>query len=370
MQIGPDGIAPWGYLPQEMARPLDHSGFASLFQAWAIVGLTLGLVIALWLIVPRVVSSWLGEPLANSMARDALLHGPILAGLLLMLLAKLRSAFPGRVVIPAQVCRRRLRRFDSHSPLSSPRRYLDPGGESGRTRTHKDRHAMGELAGAQAQEFISHKLRLPELFEIPFRQLLPYLVLILIMFLGLGLRYQGLGYMSFDHDEMGQIAKSKGIFSLGFPYTLAAGEVRWTTTYEAVPYPLALFRISLRLSEWSMRLPACLMGTLCIGVIGLMGRRLFDWRIGLFAAFVYACLPLNIRWAQNAFYLSQCQLMAMLTFWLFYEAIQHSSISAEHFSPPRLLPSVYPISPGKEPGSFYRHSSWACSSCAGGNGGG
>jgi 4-amino-4-deoxy-L-arabinose transferase-like glycosyltransferase len=53
-----------------------------------------------------------------------------------------------------------------------------------------------------------------------------------------------------------------------------------------------------------------------------MGRRLFDWRIGLFAAFVYACLPLNIRWAQNAFYLSQGQLMAMLTFWLFYEAIQ------------------------------------------------
>ena len=64
------------------------------------------------------------------------------------------------------------------------------------------------------------------------------------------------------------------------------------------------------------------MGTLCIGVIGLMGRRLFDWRIGLFAAFVYACLPLNIRWAQNAFYLTQCQLMAMLTYWFFYEAIQ------------------------------------------------
>ena len=53
-----------------------------------------------------------------------------------------------------------------------------------------------------------------------------------------------------------------------------------------------------------------------------MGWRLFDWRTGLFAAFIYACLPLNIRWAQNAFYLTQCQLMAMLTFWLFYEAIR------------------------------------------------
>ena len=71
-----------------------------------------------------------------------------------------------------------------------------------------------------------------------------------------------------------------------------------------------------------MRLPSCIMGTLCIGVIALMGRRLFNWRVGLFAAFVYACMPLNIRWAQNAFYPSQCQFMTMLTIWLFYEAIR------------------------------------------------
>ena len=71
-----------------------------------------------------------------------------------------------------------------------------------------------------------------------------------------------------------------------------------------------------------MRLPSCIMGTLCIGLIALMGRRLFNWRIGLFAAFVYACMPLNIRWGQNAFYPSQCQFLSMLTIWLFYEAIR------------------------------------------------
>jgi hypothetical protein len=53
-----------------------------------------------------------------------------------------------------------------------------------------------------------------------------------------------------------------------------------------------------------------------------MGRRLFNWRVGLFAAFVYACMPLDIRWAQNAFYPAQCQFMTMLTIWLFYEAIR------------------------------------------------
>ncbi|MEO8044945.1 MAG: glycosyltransferase family 39 protein [Spartobacteria bacterium] len=321
VQIGPDGIAPWGYLPQEMARPLDHSGFASLFQAWSIVALTLGLVIALWLIVSGVVCSWLGEPLANSMARDALLHGPILAGLLLMLLPNYDPRFPAewsfqpKFVVGAFAALILIRLFHLLVETWTP----------AVNRAGLDRIRAGtqwESRRNQAQNFVSHKLRLPELFEIPFDQLLPYLILILIMFLGLGLRYHALGYMSFDHDEMGQIAKSKGIFSLGFPYTLAAGEVRWTTTYELVPYPLALFGFLFGYTEWALRLPSCLMGTLCIGVVGLMGRRLFDWRTGLFAAFVYTCLPLNIRWAQNAFYLSQCQLMAMLTYWLFYEAIQ------------------------------------------------
>ncbi|MEO5717016.1 MAG: glycosyltransferase family 39 protein [Chthoniobacterales bacterium] len=321
VQLGPDGIAPWGYLPQDMARPLDHSGFATIFQSWAIVGLTLGLVIALWLIVSAVVSGWLGEPLAVAMGRDALLHGPILAGLLLLLLPNYDPRFPVEwsfqplFIVGAFAALIVIRLF--HLLVQS---WTPEVNRAGLERMKAG--ANWETRSTQAKAMISRDLRLPELFEIPFRQLLPYMILILIMFLGLGLRYQGLGYMSFDHDEMGLVAKSKGIFHLGFPYTVFAGEVRWATTYEAVPYPLALFGFLFGYSEWSMRLPSCLMGTLCIGVIGLFGKRLFDWRVGLFAALVYACLPLNIRWAQNAFYLSQCQLMAMLTYWLFYEAIR------------------------------------------------
>ncbi len=244
IQIGPDGVAPWGYLPQDLARSLDHSGFATLFQSWVIVGLTLAVVIALWLIVSAVVSNWRGEPLANAMARDALLHGPIFAGLLLMLLPNYDPRFPlewsfqPKFVVGAFAALILIRLLhllvDKWTPAA--------------TRAAVERIKAGthwEKRRSQAKEVISRDLRLPELFEIPFRQLLPYLILILIMFLGLGLRYHDLGYMSFDHDEMGQVAKSKGIFSLGFPYTMAAGEVRWTTTYEAIPYPLALFWISL-----------------------------------------------------------------------------------------------------------------------------
>jgi hypothetical protein len=321
VEIGKNGMAPWGYLPQEFARPLDRSGFATLFRSCAIVGLTLGAVIAIWVVVSAIVSSWRREPLAYSMSRDALLHGPIVVGLLLLQLPNFDPRFPvawsfqPMVVVGAVALLFLLRLLHLLVDLWTP-----AATHAGLERLKVA--AQWDVRKIKVKQLISRHLHLPQLFEIPFRQLLPYLLLVLIMFLGLGLRFHDLGYMSFDHDEMGLVAKSNGIFSLGFPYTMFAGEVRWLTTYEAIPYPLALSGLLFGYSEWAMRLPACIMGTVCIGVIGLMGRRLFDWRTGLVAAFFYACLPLNIRWAQNAFYPTQCQLMAMLTFWLFYEAIR------------------------------------------------
>lgn len=321
LQIGKDGIAPWGYLQTELARPLDRSGFDTLFRSWAIVGLTLAAVVAVWLIVSAIVSAQWREPLARSMSRDALLHGPVVAGLLLMLLPNYDPRLPDEWSFQPKFV------FAGFVALILIRfsHLLVDSWPAGLTSATLDRVVVGihwEARRARLRRLISNNLNLSELFEIPFRQLLPYLLLILVMFLGFGLRYHDMGYMSFDHDEMGLVSKSKGIYTLGIPYSVFAGEVRWLTTYEAVPYPLALSGLFFGYTEWSMRLPASIMGTICIAVVGLMGRRLFDWRTGLCAAFVYACLPLNIRWGQNAFYPTQCQLMAMLTFWLFYEAIQ------------------------------------------------
>ena len=66
---------------KKLARPIDRSGFPTLFQFWLIIGLTLGAVVALWLIVSVIVSGWRREPLALAMCQDALLHGPVFAGL-------------------------------------------------------------------------------------------------------------------------------------------------------------------------------------------------------------------------------------------------------------------------------------------------
>ncbi len=295
IEFGKDGSAPWGYLKQYLAKPIDHSDFATLAKSCMVILLTAMVVVAVWLLVSATASARRREPLARAMARDALFHGPIAAGLVLLILPNYDLRFPTgwsfqpKFVIGAILALLAIRLL----------------------------HFC-----ANGRAAFGLKSRMAQLQQTDFRTALPYLLLVAIMLLGFGLRYHNLGYMSFDHDEMSLIRPSKGIFTLGFPYTLFAGEVRQLSTYEAVPYPLALSGWIFGYSEWSERLPACVFGTLSIGIIAVMGRRLFNWRVGLFAAFVYACMPLDIRWAQNAFYPSQCQFMTMLTIWLFYEAIR------------------------------------------------
>jgi hypothetical protein len=295
VEFGKDGSAPWGYLTQDLARPIDHSGLAALAKCFMVIWLTAIVVVVVWLLVAAITADRRREPLARARSRDALFHGPITLGLVLLMLPNYDLRFPtGWSFQP---------KFVVGAILALLAVRLLHFWANRRTAFHL-------------------RSRVAQLGQTDFRAALPYLLLIAVMLLGLGLRYHGLAYMSFDHDEMGLITKCKGIYRLGFPYGVYAGQVRWATTYEACYYPLALSGLIFGFSEWSMRLPACLMGTLSIGIIALLGRRLFNWRVGLFAAFVYACMPLNIRWAQNAFYLSQCQFFSLLTIWLFYEAIR------------------------------------------------
>src|SRR6266436_2153032 len=293
--LAQDGLAPWGYLKQDSASPIDHSDFATLAKFCIVISLTVILTVAVWLLVSAIAADRRREALARAMARDALFHGPIVAGLVLLMLPNYDLRFPTnwsfqpKFVIAAILALLAIRLL----------------------------HFW-----ANARTAFDLKSRIGQLRQTDFRAALPYLLLAAMVLLGFGLRYQNLGYMSFDHDEMGLINKSKGVFKLGFPYVEYAGQIRWITTYELVAYAQALSALFFGYSEWSMRLPNCIMGTLSIGVIAFMGRRLFNWRVGLFAAFIYACMPLNIRWAQNAFYPSQCQFLTLLTIWFFYEAIR------------------------------------------------
>lgn len=290
-----NGAAPWGYLRQMLARPAERSDFDSVIKPFAIVALSIFGVVGFWILLSTIIAAVRAELIAEVLARDALLHAPVVVGLLFLLLPGYDVRLPHDWAFRAPFVYMALLglfllRIVHLLPLAniryhSPKRWLASQGSW-------------------------------------FDEALPYLALAAIMAFGLALRYHSLDYISFDHDEMGIISKSLGIPKLGFPYRLYAGVIKPATTYELVAYPLALAGVIFGYSEWSMRLPSCLFGTLAIGLVALIGRRLFDWRTGLAAALVYACFPVNIRWAQNAFYLQQCQFFALLTIWLFYEAIR------------------------------------------------
>jgi dolichyl-phosphate-mannose-protein mannosyltransferase len=296
VELGSNGSAPWGYLPQGMVKRRDIFDPIAVARAWGAILAVIIATVAVWLVVSHFVARVRGEPLQYALSRDALFHAPIAVTLVFLLL-------PG---------------YDPRFPQAWP---FQPKFFVG---------AMVAFIVVRLLHFFVRRHSVPEHFkarisrlrDIAFGEALPYLLLAAIMGLGLALRYHDLGSMSFDHDEMGQVQKSKGVLKLGFPYNELAGRVRPSSTYELIPYPMAVSGFIFGYSEWSMRLPACVMGTLCILIIALMGRQLFNWRTGLIAALVYACIPLNIRWAQNAFYLQQTQFFALLTFSRFYEAIK------------------------------------------------
>jgi hypothetical protein len=187
VEFGKDGSAPWGYLKQELARPIDHSGFATLAKSCTVILGTAIATIAVWLLVSAIAAGRRREPLAR-MARDAIFHGPIAAGLALLLLPNYDLRFPAawsfqpKFVISAVLALLAIRLL----------------------------HFC-----ANSRPAFSLKKRMARLRQTDFRTALPYLLMVAIMLLGLGLRYHNLGYMSFDHDEMGLVTKSKGIwFSL------------------------------------------------------------------------------------------------------------------------------------------------------------
>ena len=305
VETGSNGSAPWGYLAQRLGKQANLSDFDMVAEPLAVLLLVIVGTIALWLLTSRFVATARNEPLRYALARDALFHAPITVGLLFLLLPKYDVRFPIDWPFQPKFVALAVVAFLAVRVLHAvPRWWI----------TADLRARIRQIKNAVSADALS------------------YLLLAAIVGLGFALRYHDLGAMSFDHDEYGLVLKSQGIWELGFPFSRIAGEIKPATTYELVTYPLALTGLIFGVSEWSMRLSSCLMGTLCIGIIALMGRRLFNWRTGLIAALVYACFPMNIRWAQNCFHPQQCQFMAMLTFWLFYEAIKDRPLHRKYLT--------------------------------------
>jgi len=149
-----------------------------------------------------------------------------------------------------------------------------------------------------------------------------WLALSVIVLGSLAIRLHNLTAFSLDQDDILIRDYAMGIFDRGYPSLNFYNHVIRITTYELVPYPIALSCFIFGWSDWAVLLPAVVFGALTTLLVGVVGRNLFDWRTGLLAALIHAFDPLNIFWAQHCFHPSQDQFFAILTIWLFYLAIR------------------------------------------------
>ena len=153
-----------------------------------------------------------------------------------------------------------------------------------------------------------------------------------VTLLGFGLRLHNLNTVSLSTDEMMIIMNADGVISSGYPHTQRGTMDRLLATYELIPYTVAASITLFGHTEFAYRLTALIFSTATVALIGFVGTRMMDWRVGFISALIYACFPPSMAWARYAFYPSQEQFLALLTFWLFYEAIKGPELRARQLT--------------------------------------
>lgn len=161
------------------------------------------------------------------------------------------------------------------------------------------------------------------------------IAVLLIALTGAGafFRLRHLDAQSLYHDEVHMVTYVQGLLEKGYPHKMIGPIERPLATYELAPYPIALSVLLFGMSDFTLRLPAALFGILTIPLIYVVGRQVFDRRVGLLAAAVYTFCPQALIWAQYLWHPQQTQFLALLTSLLFYQAIRHTPIAPWYLYP-------------------------------------
>ncbi len=163
---------------------------------------------------------------------------------------------------------------------------------------------------------IKHKLKL--LFTSNY---FIYCAIVIIVVLGLYFRFKNIDFESLNTDEVHIIRLSKNILYKGFQVSMS---------YALLPYPIAHSFMLFGETEFSARLPSALLGTLTIFLIFYISAKLFDKRIGLLAAAIYAFNPWSIHWANNIMYPQTIQFLILLISYLFYKGLMEDKIKTDY----------------------------------------
>ncbi|MEK6684567.1 MAG: glycosyltransferase family 39 protein [Nitrospirota bacterium] len=293
--LAPYGAEPWGPLRKQVNRlelPSRRIYRNVLIAAVVMIGFLAGAGL-LWWGSARLQARWTGADLSRALARDAFGHGVIIAAALFLWLlrydVRFHADWPFRPAIAVGLI----------SALLAMKIFLwikPPGPRE-----------IGDRKRTAVNTAVLARYGVAALWTV-------------ILLGGFWLRIHDLGVESLNHDEVSMIKMARGVLTSGYPHAVIGQVDKALTTYELIPYPIALSAGLFGWTDWAVRLPAALFGTATILLIGLVGTRLFDRRTGLLAALIYALIPWSVQWARNAFYPQQTQFFALLTFYLFYEA--------------------------------------------------
>lgn len=204
---------------------------------------------------------------------------------------------------------------------------------------------------------------------LPHTRRLPPLALISLAVLALGIRLYGLDARDLREDEQVTLIDSQGVLTAQeagqgqpFPSTRlhsGAGLVaiaRHSAGHDQPIYVgwMHLWTRLVRPSEWTLRLPSALMGTMTVPLLGILGARLLGRRQGFWAALLLAVAPLHVAYSQEARTYAVTVLLVVLSTvvclavaetenrwaWIAYGAVA-ATVPAMHFlATVALLPQV------------------------------
>ncbi|MBY0525820.1 MAG: glycosyltransferase family 39 protein [Gemmataceae bacterium] len=145
------------------------------------------------------------------------------------------------------------------------------------------------------------------------------LLVLLLMAVGMWLRMQDIESVR-QWDEVENYNATRNMLATGFPSLRVHDDLPplLIHTSEAQFPPMALASLFFEDDRYIVRFPMVCFSTLGIGLIYLVGRRMFDSLVGVVAAILYTFSPVCIGMASFGRYFSQVQFFTLLTFYFFW----------------------------------------------------
>lgn len=135
----------------------------------------------------------------------------------------------------------------------------------------------------------------------------------LVIGVAAGFRFFGLATSSLTLDESTMVEFARGVMARGYPYIYVGSMEVPLSTYELVPYFIAGSASLFGFTDFAVRTPSALFGTLTAFMVFAIGWRWFDRRVALLGGLLYAISPWSIHWSQNCFHPAQTQFFVLLT---------------------------------------------------------